>query len=226
MRWFGKEFDKLRSELAELKDNTITKHDMSDIINVFFDPKDCKKPNGLVSKIQLLNRHLLQKLQVICDELDIKFWLHGGTLLGAARHGGFVPWDDDVDLGLMRSDLETLRRHLATAKNCPFEIRTFQFPQSIHSIMARFVFKDLDIPVFLDLFCYDHCDYANKDNVWAYYQKTREQVKAQIAATNIHSNFRDSIDNPKDEKVLLDIFEAATAKFAVHKKDSGIIFWR
>lgn len=224
MRWFRKDFDKLHRELAELKHNTLTRHDLANMANVFFDSKSCKKPNGLISKIQLLNEHLMQNLQEICDKLDIKFWLHGGTLLGAARHGGFIPWDDDVDLGIMRSDLEKLRQHLSKDKDCPFEIRTFHFTQTLHSIMARFVFKDLEVPVFLDLFCYDYCNYTYKDNVWSDYQKIREQLKEQIIATNIYNNFREGIDNPTDEKRLLDIFETAIAKFANHKKDSGIIF--
>jgi glycerol-3-phosphate cytidylyltransferase len=224
---FGKKkiFDDSRilGELQSLKDALITKRDLSDIANVFFDAKDCKVPRGLISKIQLLNGYLLKKLSEICDGIGVKFWLHGGTLLGAARHGGFIPWDDDVDLGIMREDLEKLRRHLASAGG-DFEIRTFHFTQTLHSIMARFVFKDSEIPVFLDLFVYDHCDYAQKKKVWAEYLAERENIKERITYTNICNNFREGIDDPKDEKRLLNIFAASVEKFAKRKKSSGIVF--
>jgi len=207
-----------------IEQNTVNhRKNLSDMANVFFDPKDCKKPRGLIAKIQLLEEYMLKNLSVICDEIGVKFWLRGGSLLGAARHGGFIPWDDDVDLGIMREDLTKLRQHL-TKTDTPFEMRTFHFTQSIHSIMARFVFKDSNIPVFLDLFTYDYCDYTQKDKVWTEWLAVREGVKQKIIATNIYNNFRDGIDNPKDEKILMEIFSAAISRYSRHNKDSGIIF--
>ena len=48
----------------------------------------------------------------ICKEHNIKWWLGSGTLLGAARHGGFIPWDDDLDIEILKSDYKRLKNIL------------------------------------------------------------------------------------------------------------------
>lgn len=44
----------------------------------------------------------------LCDKFDLHYWLAGGTCLGALRHGGFIPWDDDLDVYMPREDYEKL----------------------------------------------------------------------------------------------------------------------
>ena len=67
-----------------------------------------------------LRRDQLEMLKVlvafdeICKKHDIKWWLCSGTLLGAARHGGFIPWDDDLDVILLRKDYDRLLQEADT----------------------------------------------------------------------------------------------------------------
>lgn len=48
----------------------------------------------------------MKDIDKICRENGLKYYLHAGTLLGAVNHGGFIPWDDDVDISMMRADYE------------------------------------------------------------------------------------------------------------------------
>ena len=57
---------------------------------------------------QLELLEMLQFLAEICKRHNIRWWLTAGTLLGAARHGGSIPWDDDIDLSITRDNFERL----------------------------------------------------------------------------------------------------------------------
>ena len=54
-------------------------------------------------KIQL---EIFKEFILICKELNLKYYVIGGTALGTLRHGGFIPWDDDIDVGMPRSSYE------------------------------------------------------------------------------------------------------------------------
>jgi len=79
------------------------------------------KFNGLIRDMQLLLCEMLIFFDNVCRKHDLDYMLCYGTLLGAVRHGGFIPWDDDVDLIMMRKDYSKLIKVL------PDEINKYPF---------------------------------------------------------------------------------------------------
>ena len=68
------------------------------------------KASGDLRLHQMASVALLKRFTDFLDAHSIHYWLDFGTLLGAIRHGGFVPWDDDLDISMTRSDYERLRQ--------------------------------------------------------------------------------------------------------------------
>lgn len=89
--------------IQKQKDNPFEKYKKNNIDITTLPPA-----TGQIRDIQLANLELLKELDYICKEHNLKYWLDFGTLLGAVRHKGFVPWDDDIDIGMMRDDYEKL----------------------------------------------------------------------------------------------------------------------
>lgn len=83
--------------------------------NVFYQYKKDKiditkvpPAQGLLRDIQLANLALLKELAYVCEKNNFKYILDAGTLLGAIRHTGFIPWDDDIDILMFREDYEKI----------------------------------------------------------------------------------------------------------------------
>ena len=79
----------------------------------------------MLRQLQMVQLELLKEVDRICQKCGIKYNIIAGTLLGAVRHGGYIPWDDDADVALLRPEYEKFR------KACKTELDK-----------SRFVFQD------------------------------------------------------------------------------------
>ncbi|MDO5849564.1 MAG: LicD family protein [Methanobrevibacter sp.] len=103
LNFFLSAADKLRSGSKTSKQ--MESH--QELLNILFTSCDIKM-KGLARDIQLLYLELFKFIDNVCRKYDIDYWMDYGTLLGAVRHGGFIPWDDDIDLSILRKDYNKL----------------------------------------------------------------------------------------------------------------------
>ena len=73
-----------------------------------------------MKKVWKVQMDLLKKLLEVCDKHHLKIWAEGGTLLGTVREQGYIPWDDDIDMAMLRDDYDKLVRIAPEEFDHPF----------------------------------------------------------------------------------------------------------
>lgn len=150
-----------------MKANCLTDKENMELRNKF-----C--PEG--SKLRESQMELFKMLLVladICKEHKIQWWLSSGTLLGAARHQGFIPWDDDVDIVMMKEDYKRLEKVLMEMQSDEYVLHSLKTDVEYINVFAKFRRKtgqDLSIDrrrnfyrwngVFVDIFTIEKNNYT------------------------------------------------------------------
>ncbi len=123
--------------------------------------------NDPLRKMQKAVKHLLDVLNEICKENNLTYWIDFGTLLGAIRHKGFIPWDDDLDVCMPREDMNKLEEILND--NPDYMIRRGYYTTDKHNLnhVAQLKYRlalDKSIKYCLDIFIMDYCSDSSRKN--------------------------------------------------------------
>ena len=79
-----------------------------------------------LEEIKRIELGILEYLHQVCEKHDIKYFIDFGTLLGAVRHKGFIPWDDDMDICMLREDYEKLQDYLIANPDERYEVMSYK----------------------------------------------------------------------------------------------------
>ncbi len=121
-------------------------------------------------KVWAIQLRLLNHFKSICSKYGLKYYAVGGTLLGAARHKGYIPWDDDLDVGMPRGDFELFLTIVKQELEDSMVIQYETFDSNYSTPHARItdinstayfphIWKSgVDVPqgIFIDIFPYDN----------------------------------------------------------------------
>lgn len=77
-------------------------------------------------KVQLSQLDIAKEIKRVCEQIGVHYFLDSGTLLGAVRHGGFIPWDDDLDIGMLRDDYERFLSEAPSVLNNGYFLQTWE----------------------------------------------------------------------------------------------------
>lgn len=124
--------------------------------------------NILSKRLKCCQVLMLKEFIQICERLDLRYYVVGGTLLGAVRHQGFIPWDDDIDLAMPREDYERFLKKGQSLLSEEYFLQTFHtdpaFPANFAKIRDnRTTFieksvsgKQIHHGVYIDIFPLDY----------------------------------------------------------------------
>lgn len=107
----------------------------------------------IIKQIQDVNIKSLYKLDEICKKYNIQYWIAYGTLLGAIRHKGFIPWDDDLDVCMMREDFHKLCNVPVEEWGEDFQFCSLKSDDEIHDRpFGRIYIKNSKIQCYRDVY--------------------------------------------------------------------------
>ena len=121
-----------------------------------------------LKKLQKIELDMLKDFDHLCEINGIDYFCWAGTAIGVLRHGGFIPWDDDIDIGLLRPDYEKLLKCIADQMGDKYDLLNTKNDPTYPLMTTRMVlrgtrfqeecFKNLscNFGIFLDLYCFDY----------------------------------------------------------------------
>lgn len=137
-----------------------------------------------IEELKKIEMEILQAVHDFCEARDLRYYLWGGTLLGAIRHEGFIPWDDDVDIAMFREDYEKFKQEFDSSKygisECHIDDKhpfwnAKVYRKDTEKVEKIFYKKGFSIGVDVDVFVLD--SYENFDTVLKTVEWRKKQSK-------------------------------------------------
>ena len=140
----------------------------------------CKRDEGIryqevtdIREIQQMELGIMEYIHEVCQKIGVKYFLAYGSLIGAVRHKGFIPWDDDMDICMLREDYEKLQDYLIANPDERYEVMSYKnnlnyvYPfmkvQDNHTyLLEEDVRIDSNMGIYVDIFPVD--GYENDAN--------------------------------------------------------------
>ena len=95
-----------------------------------------------MKKVWAVELDLLYEYQRVCEKYGLKYWACDGTLLGAVRHKGFIPWDDDIDVIMFRKEFDKLNEILKYELDEKYNFINVLNEETYHYTWARLTLKN------------------------------------------------------------------------------------
>lgn len=95
-----------------------------------------------IQKVQSVALELLKEVDKVCSQEDITFFLRGGSVMGAVKYHGFVPWDDDTDIAVPRQDYQKFIDAFPRSWSNKYQLATYQRGDQIHAYFPRFLLTE------------------------------------------------------------------------------------
>jgi lipopolysaccharide cholinephosphotransferase len=168
---------------------------------------DGYKVSSQMKRIWQVELDLLEKLIEVCNKYNLTYFFIGGSLIGAVRHNGFIPWDDDIDVGMFREDYNKLLEIADREFNEPFFFQT-PYSDNIYrghaqirmnntsAILPTEIHLNHHQGIFIDVFPFD--EYPNSDKEF-----NKQKKKLHTLETLLKYPFRRKYDTLKSKSISL-----------------------
>lgn len=98
--------------------------------------------SGKIKYVREMELELLAEIDRICRRNNIRYFLSGGTMLGAVRHKGFIPWDDDIDIAMLRDDYEKFKTACINELPKKYQYQSYTNKDGYHYFFDKITIKD------------------------------------------------------------------------------------
>lgn len=196
---------------------------------------------------------VLLRFDTICKQYGFKYFLIYGTLLGAVRHNGFIPWDDDLDVMMPREDFDRFNKYAkaneealmpfklcdrANTKNYVYGIPRFANTEFIYEVQSKYE-KPFDLGTFIDIYPLDnfgnnykeatllwkHCNLLNRKFGWYVNPSSSRGAFVTFIKRLLHSYMRIFKGNEYEKYVDEDIRNYIMSHTSLENRYVGLVVW-